>query len=178
MKKLGRKHRPFFRICAMDRHSPREGRVIEELGYYDPMCKEKDARAILKSERIDYWVSVGAQPSERCATLIKKYGTNGSHLDQQAQALERLAQKPQAPAPVAIPLPTPEAPAAAEAPAAEAPAAEAPAEKATAEAAEEAKVEAVAPAEEAAAPAAEPAAAEPVAEEPVAEEPAAEEKSE
>ena len=83
MKKMGRKHRPFFRICAVDRRAPRDGKVIEELGYYDPMVKETDARAILKSERIDYWLSVGAQPSDRCATLIKKYGTNGSHLSQQ-----------------------------------------------------------------------------------------------
>ena len=138
MKKLGRKHRPFFRICAMDRRSPRDGRVIEELGYYDPMCKEKDARAVLKSERIDYWLSVGAQPSHRCATLIKKYGTNGTHLEQQQAAFDRLAIKPQAPEPVAIPLPSQEAPAEAEAAAAEAPAeeaaAEAPAEEITAEA--------------------------------------------
>mgnify|MGYP001547824002 CR=1 FL=1 len=114
MKKLGRKHRPFFRICAMDRRAPRDGRVIEELGYYDPMCKEKDARAVLKADRIDYWLSVGAQPSHRCATLIKKYGTNGTHLDQQQAAFDRLAIKPQAPAPVAIPLPSDEPAAAAD----------------------------------------------------------------
>lgn len=168
MKKLGRKHRPFFRICAIDRRSPREGRVIEELGYYDPMCKEKDARTVLKTERIDYWISVGAQPSDRCATLIKKYGTNGSHLEQQQAAMDRLAVKPQAPAPVAIPLPKKEEPA----PAAEAaPAAEgaAPAEGAEAAATEEA---AAAPAEEAKP--AEEAAAEAPKEEAKAEEPAAE----
>ena len=110
MKKMGRKHRPFFRICAMDRRSPRDGRVIEELGYYDPMCKEKDARAVLKADRIDYWLSVGAQPSHRCATLIKKYGNNGTHVEQQQAAFDRLAIKPQAPEPVAIPLPQEEAP--------------------------------------------------------------------
>lgn len=141
MKKLGRKHRPFFRICAMDRRSPRDGRVIEELGYYDPMCKEKDARAVLKADRIDYWIGVGAQPSHRCATLIKKYGTNGTHLEQQQAAFDRLAIKPQAPEPVPIPLPSKDEPAA------EAPAAE--------EAAPAAPEEAAAPAAEEAAPAAE-----------------------
>ena len=65
MKKLGRTHRPFFRICAMDGRSPRNGRVIEELGYYDPMCPETDARVQLKSDRVDHWLSVGAQPSEK-----------------------------------------------------------------------------------------------------------------
>lgn len=143
MKKMGRKHRPFFRICAIDKRSPRDGRVIEELGYYDPMCKEKDARTVLKADRVDYWISVGAQPSERCATLIKKYGTDGTHLKEQEEAFSRLKQKPQAPEPVAIPLPKKEEEAAAEAAAEEAAAAteeapaeaaEAPAEEATAEA--------------------------------------------
>ena len=90
MKKMGRKHRPFFRVCAMDVRSPRDGRVIEELGTYDPMVPETDARAILKGERIDYWLGVGAQPTPKVAVLIKKYGTGGSHLEQQSEAIERL----------------------------------------------------------------------------------------
>ena len=93
MKKMGRTHRPFFRVCAMDQRSPRDGRVIEELGTYDPMCPETDARVTLKAERADYWIGVGAQPSEKVATLIKKYGTNGTHLDAQKSALERLSKR-------------------------------------------------------------------------------------
>ena len=72
LKKMGRTHRPFFRVCAMDQRSPRDGRVIEELGTYDPMVPETDARAILKGERIKYWLSVGAQPTPKVGTLIKK----------------------------------------------------------------------------------------------------------
>jgi small subunit ribosomal protein S16 len=90
LKKMGRKARPFFRLCAMDARAPRDGKVIEELGYYDPMVRETDARAILKGERIDYWLSVGAMPSEKAGVLIKKYGTNGTHLTQQQAALGRL----------------------------------------------------------------------------------------
>ena len=125
MKKMGRTHRPFFRVCAMDQRKPRDGRVIEELGYYDPMCPETDARAQLKSDRIDYWLSVGAQPTEKCATLIKKYGTSGTHLDAQREALDRLGRrKDYTPAPV-VAAPKPQA----EEPKAEAPPAEpAPAE--------------------------------------------------
>ncbi|MGI9518683.1 MAG: 30S ribosomal protein S16 [Pirellulaceae bacterium] len=93
LKKMGRRHRPFFRLCAMDSRSPRDGRVIEELGIYDPMVPETDARAILKGERIDYWLSVGAQPTPKVGVLIKKYGTDGTHLDQQQQALGRLASR-------------------------------------------------------------------------------------
>src|SRR4029434_9779544 len=129
MKKLGRNKRPFFRICAMDARRPRDGKVIEELGHYDPLVKDTDARAILKGERIAYWMSVGALPSENCSVLIKKYGQNGTHLAQQQAALERIkSTRPQAPAPYVPPPKPPEpeptaevaAPAEREAPAAEA----------------------------------------------------------
>ena len=115
MTKLGRRHRPFFRLCAVDGRAARDGKVIEYLGHYDPMIKETDARAQLNKERIDYWLGVGAQPSQKVAVLIKKYGTNGTHLEQQQQALERLASsKPTAPPPVAIPRKEEESAAAAE----------------------------------------------------------------
>ena len=64
MKKMGRSHQPFFRICAIDKRSPRHGRVLEELGTYNPLVKETDARALLKPERIDYWLGVGAAVGE------------------------------------------------------------------------------------------------------------------
>lgn len=117
-KMTGRKHRPFFRLCAMDVRSARDGRVIEELGHYDPLVRETDARAVLKGERIAYWLSVGAQPTEKAKTLIKKYGQNGTHLEKQRAALEKITK--------AKPIPRPK-PLAAEAPPAEAPAAEEPA---------------------------------------------------
>jgi small subunit ribosomal protein S16 len=103
--------------------------VIEELGYYDPMVGETDARAILRGERIDYWLGVGAQPTEKVAVLIKKYGTNGTHAVAQEAALQRLAaKKPTAPPPMVVPQPKPaEETVAAEA----APATEAPAEPAS-----------------------------------------------
>ncbi len=91
LKKMGRSHRPFYRVCAFDHHAPRDGRALEELGTYDTSIHNTDARAVLNSERIDYWLSVGAQPTEKVAVLIKKYGTGGTHLDQQKVALEELA---------------------------------------------------------------------------------------
>ncbi|QDU97950.1 30S ribosomal protein S16 [Lignipirellula cremea] len=123
LKKLGRKHRPFFRVCAMDARTPRDGRVIEELGYYDPMAPETDARAILNGERIDYWLGVGAQPTEKVGVLIKKYGSSGTHLEQQKTALERMQQKPELAPQPKVSLKKKEEPVA-EAPADEAPAAE------------------------------------------------------
>lgn len=91
MKKLGRKHRPFFRICAIDIRNPRDGRVIEELGTYDPLIPETDARVRMDHERVQYWLGVGAQPSDRVRILIKKYGPQGTHLAAQQTARERLA---------------------------------------------------------------------------------------
>jgi small subunit ribosomal protein S16 len=90
MKKMGKAHRAFFRICATDKRAPRDGRVLEELGTYDPFVPETDARARLNSERVAYWLGVGAQPSEKVAILIKKYGPGGTHLDAQQKALEKL----------------------------------------------------------------------------------------
>jgi small subunit ribosomal protein S16 len=126
MKMMGRKHRPYFRICAVDSRKPRDGRVLEELGTYDPMISETDARALLKTERIAYWLGVGAQPSLNVKTLIKKYGPGGTHVEQQRAAREKLALPkvvPDAGEPVYV-ASAPDAEAAPEAPAADAPPAE------------------------------------------------------
>ena len=153
LKKMGRAHRPFYRVCAFDHHTPRDGRALEELGTYDTSIHNTDARVVLNAERIDYWLSVGAQPTEKVAVLIKKYGTDGTHLDQQKVAMEELVAPKSIPdpgAPASLPKkPEEEKPpeakaeeAAAPAETAEAPAAEAPAEEAKADApAEEAKAE-------------------------------------
>src|SRR5437763_8104843 len=86
MKKLGRKHRHYFRIVAIDARQPRDGRVIEELGSYDPMVKNTDDRVTLKPARIKYWMSVGAQPSEKVAVLLRKYMTKWEQKEAEAAA--------------------------------------------------------------------------------------------
>ena len=69
--RFGNKHRPFYRIVAADIQAPRDGRYIELLGTYDPLKTPKVVN--LKKERIDYWLSVGAKPSETVANLLKKH---------------------------------------------------------------------------------------------------------
>src|SRR5688572_2397743 len=91
LKQMGRKHRPFYRICAMDVRRPRGGRTLEELGTYDPLVPDTDARVALNADRVQYWLSVGAQPTEKAAVLIKKYGASGTHVDAMNAARERLA---------------------------------------------------------------------------------------
>ena len=58
----------------MDAHSPRDGKVIEELGYYDPLEVNQEKAIKVKQERVQYWLSVGAQPSETVRGLLKKVG--------------------------------------------------------------------------------------------------------
>lgn len=72
LKRMGRRGRAFFRICAFDAREERDGRSIEQLGTYDPMEKEESKKVILKRERIEYWLSVGAQPTETVASILKK----------------------------------------------------------------------------------------------------------
>lgn len=73
LKRMGRRHRPFYRLGAMDKRAPRDGRVIEELGWYDPLAPE-EKQLSFKADRIDYWLSVGAQPSETVMSLLRKAG--------------------------------------------------------------------------------------------------------
>lgn len=72
LKRMGRTHRPFYRICAMDRRSPVNGRAIEELGWFDPVAKDDTKKVSLKSDRIRYWLSVGAQPSRTVGDLLRR----------------------------------------------------------------------------------------------------------
>jgi len=69
---MGRRNRAFFRICAFDAREERDGRSIEQLGTYDPMEKDESKKVVLKRDRIEYWLSVGAQPTETVASILKK----------------------------------------------------------------------------------------------------------
>src|SRR4051794_11500506 len=99
MKRMGRKHRSYFRICATDSRAPRDGRVIEELGSYDPMVPLTDARCLLNNDRVQYWLGVGALPSDRVKVLIKKYGPTGTHLKERDAAIAQLKAPKQVPDP-------------------------------------------------------------------------------
>ncbi len=67
--RLGAKKRPFYRVVVKEKRSKRDGKYIENVGTYNPMTDP--AEVDLKHERIQYWISVGAQPSETVASLIK-----------------------------------------------------------------------------------------------------------
>ncbi len=71
----GAKKRPFYRVVVADARSPRDGRFVEKLGTYNPLLPaDHDLRLVLKSERVQYWIGVGAQPSDRVARLLAQLG--------------------------------------------------------------------------------------------------------
>ena len=80
LKRLGRSNGAFFRLNAIDSRSPRDGRVIEELGYYDPRNKDQAKQFVAKLDRCRYWLDVGAVPSETVSSLLKKQGVEHNSL--------------------------------------------------------------------------------------------------
>lgn len=72
--RMGRKNRPFYRVCAFDARTARDGRSIEILGHYDPLVEDSSKASSIQEDRVKYWLSVGAQPSETVASIIKRHG--------------------------------------------------------------------------------------------------------
>ncbi|MDD1606397.1 MAG: 30S ribosomal protein S16 [Methylococcaceae bacterium] len=67
----GAKNRPFYQIVVTDSRSGRDGRYIERIGFFNPLARGNEEKLRLDSERVEYWKTKGAQPSERVAQLIK-----------------------------------------------------------------------------------------------------------
>ena len=176
----GAKKRPFYRIVVAEAAAPRDGRYVERVGTYNPMVpKDHEQRLSLNGERINFWMSKGAQPTERVHKMLASAGLMAAPEMRDQPKKSALGKKRAEREAAAAETATAEAAAAEEAAAAKAAAEAAPAEEAPAEAAvaEEAPAEA-AVAEEAAAeeaPAEEAAAEEAPAEEAAAEEAPAEE---
>jgi small subunit ribosomal protein S16 len=78
----GQKKRPFYTIVVADKRKQRDGGFIEQLGFFNPMARGNEETLRLDQERVDYWLSKGAQPSERVAKLIKQ----GSQAESPAEA--------------------------------------------------------------------------------------------
>ena len=80
LKRMGRTNRAYFRLSAIDSRKARDGRVIEELGHYDPIEKDKAKQFVAKLDRCKYWLDQGAVPSETVSSLLKKSGLDHKHL--------------------------------------------------------------------------------------------------
>ncbi|UXY16595.1 30S ribosomal protein S16 [Chitiniphilus purpureus] len=69
----GAKDRPFYNVVVTDSRNRRDGRFVERLGFYDPLAKEGQESVRVALDRLNYWVGVGAKPSDSVARLIKQY---------------------------------------------------------------------------------------------------------
>ena len=92
MTRMGRRHRPFFRINAVDSRTPRDGRILEKLGHYDPIEKDDDKRVVLNLERVKFWMDKGAVPSETVAHFLVKLGIECPQLVAQQARRDRARQ--------------------------------------------------------------------------------------
>jgi small subunit ribosomal protein S16 len=80
LKRFGRKNHAFWRINAVDHRSPRDGKVLEELGFYDPVNKDVAKQIVVNKARVEFWIKQGAQPSPTVKQLL------GRAVDSQAPA--------------------------------------------------------------------------------------------
>lgn len=72
MQRFGRRNRPFYRISAVDRRTRRDGAPVEELGWFNPVEKNPEKQLSLNDERVKYWLSMGAQPSDTVRDMLAK----------------------------------------------------------------------------------------------------------
>jgi small subunit ribosomal protein S16 len=84
MMRMGRRNRPFFRINAIDSRSPRDGKIIEKLGHYDPIEKDKSKQVVLNTERVKYWLDKGAIPSDTVSQLLLRQGIKHKYAEERA----------------------------------------------------------------------------------------------
>ena len=72
LRRMGAKKAPFYRVIVADSRSPRDGRFIEEIGYYNPLTEPAEIK--IDAEKAKKWISKGAQPTETVKSLLKKSG--------------------------------------------------------------------------------------------------------
>jgi small subunit ribosomal protein S16 len=82
--RMGRRNRPFFRINAVDSHTPRDGKIIERLGHYDPLEKDVTRQIVLKRDRIEYWLGRGAVPSDTVSEILLRNGIKHKYAEEKA----------------------------------------------------------------------------------------------
>jgi len=84
MTRMGRRHRPFFRINAVESRTPRDGAILERLGHYDPIEKDKDKQIVLDTERVKYWLDHGAIPSDAVSDILLRLGIRHKYAEEKA----------------------------------------------------------------------------------------------
>jgi small subunit ribosomal protein S16 len=89
MTRMGRRNRPYFRIIAIDSRNPRDGKIIEKLGHYDPIEKDLSKQIVLNMERVKYWLDNGAIPSDTVAEILLKLGIKTKYVEERVIRRDR-----------------------------------------------------------------------------------------
>ena len=84
MTRMGRRHRPFFRINAIEGRAPRDGRILEKLGHYDPLEKDAAKQIVINKERVEFWLGKGAMPSDTVAEILARQGIKTKYAEEKA----------------------------------------------------------------------------------------------
>jgi small subunit ribosomal protein S16 len=91
LRRMGKRHQPSYRVVVADSESPRNGRFIENIGFYNP--RNEPPTIEIDAERARYWLSVGAQPSDPAARLLRKVGILGGAATEEVATQEVATQK-------------------------------------------------------------------------------------
>jgi small subunit ribosomal protein S16 len=92
MTRMGRRHRPFYRINAVESRTPRDGTILEKLGHYDPIEKDAAKQIVLDAERVKYWLEKGAIPSDTVAQIMARAGIKSKSYQEKVQRRDRARQ--------------------------------------------------------------------------------------
>lgn len=87
--RMGRRNRPFFRINAVEARTPRNGKILEKLGHYDPIEKDLAKQVVLERERIEYWLNQGAIPTDTVSEILLRAGIKHKYAEQKAARRSR-----------------------------------------------------------------------------------------
>jgi len=91
LKRMGAKQKPFYRIIVADSRSPRDGRFIETVGTYDPV--KKDNNISVNEERVNYWLTNGAQPTDTVKSILSKSGIWANYKNSKVKKAEKTTKK-------------------------------------------------------------------------------------
>lgn len=90
LQRHGASHRPFYRMVVTEADARRDGRFVEVLGTYEPQAKRSEDELKLKLDRVDYWKSVGAKPTDTAASLVRR-ARRGASAEAAAAPVEKTA---------------------------------------------------------------------------------------
>lgn len=97
---MGRRHKPFFRINVVDDRTPRDGKILEKLGHYDPLEKDPAKQIVLSRERVEFWLNCGAIPTDTVSQILLRQGIKNKYVKEKksrrakAKTLARAKGKP------------------------------------------------------------------------------------